>query len=159
MKKSLKQGISMIEILLYAVLLTVVLGVVTNFFYQIANFKINHQISSDLFQNSQLIINKLSQDLAAYPNVISPLSEGFEDSLVAGTGSGQITYKVNNGSLQRNDNDLNDDKVIINLAPPNYGFRKIGNSIQVKFQLTTKLKPFGQGVKSQNYQTAIFLGY
>jgi hypothetical protein len=61
------------------------------------------------------------------------------------------------GVLRRNDVDITDNQVEVNLEPPKYGFRKVGNSVQVIIGLKSTMKPFGQLPKEQVYQTTVNL--
>ena len=155
--KNLKQGISFIEILIYMALLTTILALVTNLFYQVANFKQNQQIESSLLQNSSLVFNRLSLDLKEATVISQPVDQNFDSRLVITIGGNQVTYEVINGVLKRNNIDLTDNQVIINLTSPSYGFRKINNSIQVKMNIKSTGKPFGLSQKEQLYQTTISL--
>jgi len=152
-----KKGLTIIEILIYATLLSIILGFITNFLYQVNNFRINNQIDSDLFQNNLLIMNKLSQDIKKAQEVTTPADENFTSTLVLETEEGQITYLIDEGVLKRNGLGLTDNKVTADLGPPNNGFRKINNTIQVKISLEAQLKPFSLPNKKNNYQTTIFL--
>lgn len=152
-----KLGLTLIEILIYVTLLTTVLGLITNFLYQVANFRVNSQIESSLFQNSSLVINKITRDVEAAQAITTPTDENFVNTLVLTKETGQITYQVNAGVLERNGVQLTDNQVEVSLEPPNKGFRKIGNSVQIKISFKAKLKPFGQPVKEKIYQTAASL--
>lgn len=148
---------TLVEIILYTTLLSITLTVVTNFLYQLSNFKINHQINSDLLQNSTLVFNKITQDIKKADSVTIPEDENFRDTLVLETESGQIIYSVNNNILRRNDVAVTDSRVAVQLIPPQGGFRKLGNSVQVKMSLESILKPFGQQKKINTYQTTVAL--
>lgn len=153
-----KKGISLIEVLIYVTVLTVVLALVTNFLYQVTNLKVNSLIVSSLYQNSSMIMNKISQDIKAAQAVLGPLDENLVNNLVLQTETGQIDYQVNNGVLKRNNIDLTDNKVEVSLEPPEFGFRKIGNSVQMILRIKAKLKPFGQPIeKEEIYQTTVSL--
>lgn len=152
-----QKGITFIEILIYTALLTITLSLITNFLFQVANFKVNNQIESGLFQNSSLCFNKMSADIRKALAVISPSTSSFSPSLILTTEEGQITYEVSGEAVKRNGVALTDKEVTIELSGPNYGFRKIGNSIQIKMGLTAKTQPFGQPLKKRDYQTTIFL--
>ena len=156
MKKS-STGFTIIEILIYCTLLAIVLSLITNFLYQVNDFRVNTQIDSDLFQNNLLIMNKLRQDIKKTQEVTTPSSDNFVNTLVLQTEEGQIIYIVEGGILKRNSIELTDEKVEVDFEPPNRGFRKIGSTIQVKIGLEAKLKPFGRQYKKVDYQTTIFL--
>ncbi len=152
-----KSGISIIEILIYVFLLTIILGIVTNLFYQVANFRVNHQISSSLLQNSSLVMTKISHDIQEASSAAIPTSDTLTNNLVLGSQDGQISYQVVAGVLRRNGVDVTDSQVEVNVEPPKYGFRKVGNSVQVIISLKTTMKPFGQLPKEQVYQTTVNL--
>jgi len=158
MEKQKRTGFTLVEIVIYAGLLSVVLLLTTNFLYQVINFKLNHQVATSLFQNSFFALNKISQDVRRANSLISPVDADFTDSLVLETEAGQIDYQIETGTLMRNDQALTDEKVIVILSPPETGFRKIGQSVQVKMKFRTNLKPFGQPAKEVDYQTTISLG-
>jgi hypothetical protein len=155
--KKNKSGTTLIEILIYVALLTTILGLITNFLYQVANFRVNNQVDSSLFQNSSFAINKICQDIRLAEEVISPVDSNFSNSLILTTASGQVSYQVNDGILTRNGVDLTDNQVEVNLTPGDRGFRKIGNSVQLVINIKPKIKPFGQTQPEKTYQTTVFL--
>ncbi len=152
-----KRGTTLIEILFYAGLLTIVLGLITNFLYSALNFKVRNQIQSALFQNIQEVVTKISQDIRRTESVTTPVNESFTNSLILQTQEGQITFVLDEGVLKRNNLALTDQQVEVIIDPPNRGFRRIGDSIQMKIRLKAKLKPFGQPYKEYDYQTTIKL--
>lgn len=156
-KKKSKSGLTLIEIMIYVVLLTTIVGMITTFFFQVSNFKVLSQLESSLIQNSQLVIKKLTIDVKNAQSVSSPTDENYANSLVLQTEAGQVSYQVSGDVLQRNGQSLTDNEVVVSLDPPSLGFRKIGNSIQLRVMLTTRQRAFGQDNKSKIYQTAISL--
>jgi len=160
MKNSIiKKGFTLIEILIYTFLLSIAFILVTNFLYQVNNFRVNSQINSDLFQNSSLIINKLNNDIKKAYDITIPDSDNFINTCIIETEEGQITYLVEDGILKRNNIELTDGKVTMFLEPPDRGFRKLSSTIQVKFELEAKLKPFGLPNKKNGYQTTVALSF
>jgi len=151
-----RKGLSLIEILVYVTLLSVVLGLTTNFLYQTANFKVNQQLKKHLFENSQLIIDKIRQDLKDVQTVNTPSDENFVSELNLETSAGSVVYNQDNTSLKRNGTELTDDRVEFDIGSVDTGFRRIGNSIQLKFLLKTKQKPFGREQKEETYTTTIY---
>ena len=150
-------GLTLIEIMIYVVLLTTIVGMITTFFFQVTNFKAISQLESNLIQNSQLVLKKLTADVKKSQTVAFPINENYVNSLVLQTEAGQVSYQVNGGFLQRNGQSLTDDRVVVSLDPPSLGFRRIGNSIQLRMMLTSKQRAFGQENKVKIYQTAVSL--
>jgi len=155
-KTNKKSGLTFIEILIYTSLLSVILGLISSFFYQAINFKVLNQQESSFYQNSQLMINKITQDLRKTQSVVSPGDENFADILTVNTAEGQVTYQVSEGRLERNGMALTDAQVSV-ITGDERGFRKIGRSIQLKLVLKANIKSFGQPIKTREYQTTIFL--
>lgn len=153
----LKLGTTFIEILIYMALLTTILALVTNLYYQVANFKQNQQIESSLLHNSSLVFNRLSLDIKQSSTIIEPIDQNFDGRLVVTIGDNQVTYEVIDGVLKRNNVELTDNMVVVNLSPPSFGFRQISNSIQIILNIQAKAKPFGLPPKAQVYQTTISL--
>ncbi|MFC1711711.1 hypothetical protein ACFLZ1_03950 [Patescibacteria group bacterium] len=152
-----KLGISLIEVIVYIGLLTTVLALVTNFLYQVANFKVNNQIESAIFQNSNLAFNKISRDIKNANSITTPVDASFVNSLVLELDDGSVTYEVVNDSLQRNGIDITDKFAIVDVNDSLKGFRKIGDSVQIRISFISKQKPFGQTNKEKIYQTAFSL--
>lgn len=155
--KYFKYGITFIEILIYMAMLTTILVLVTDLFYQVANFKQNQQIENSLLQNSSLIFNKISLDIKQASTISQPSGQDFNSQLILTLNGNQVVYEVSDGVLKRDNIDLTDDQVIINLNPPTFGFRQINNSVQIKMNIKSKAKPFGLSQKEQIYQTTISL--
>ena len=154
-----KSGITLIEILIYSVVLTVVVALVTNFLYQVAHLKVLSQISSGLYENSQFILTKITQDIRNSQAVITPADHNLNSRLILQTDSGPVTYEVINGVLKRNNQAISDNQVEVSFVGANNGFKKIGASIWLKFSLVPKQKPFGKPKEVKIYQTAISLYY
>ena len=154
-RAKLKKGITLIELLIYVALLTIILGIITNFLYQVATFKVNNQVSSDLLQNSVLMINKMTRDIKEADEIIKPFDDNFSNELQVEIDEETITYTIEDEILKRNGTGLTDEKVRVFLDT-NQGFRRIGNSIQIVFSLESELKPFGQNKKVKQYQTSAF---
>lgn len=148
-------GTTLIEILIYVGLLTTVLAVVTNFLYQVANFRLIHQQDSLLFQNSQIIMDKLEKDIEDANQIITPSDDNFNSSLVLENDAGQITYAINDGYLTKNSIKLTDNQVEVYLKDL-MGFRKIGQTIQIRLGIRSKIRAFGQSRKENIYQTAFY---
>lgn len=151
------KGVTLIELLVYAALLTVVLGLATNLLYQVINFKANQQIESSLQQNTLLAFNKMAADIKNSTNIVLPIDQNYNSSLSLETPAGQIVYQVQNGILTRNGIGLTDNNLTCETSLPNYGFRKLGKSIQVRLKVTANFKPFGQEQKVRDYQTTVAL--
>jgi hypothetical protein len=156
-KISLKSGISLIEILVYVSVLMTLLALVTNFLYQVANFKVNNQIQTAVFQNSNIAINKITQDLKQATEVNVPADSSFTDILSLQTNEGLVEYTVGHGFLLRNGQEITDNLVFINLGVGNRGFRRLGNSVQIIMGVVSVQKPFGQQQKETIYQTSVSL--
>lgn len=154
-KKS-KLGITLIEILIYVGLLTTVLALVTNFLYQVANFRMLNQIQSSMLQNSQVVLNKIDQDVRKATEIITPSDNNFSNSLVLNTQAGQITYELENGILLKNNQALTDNYVVT-FFNEGMGFRRIGHTIHLTIGIRSVVKPFGQPKKENIYKSAFFI--
>ena len=152
-----KKGTTFIEILLYAGFLTIILGLLTNFLYQAMTYKVNNQISATLFQNSQAVATQLTTALSQATSVIDPVDTSFTNQLILDTDAGPATFDLSNGILRKNSSNITDNQVEMILNPPQSGFRRIGSTVQIKFSLKAKLKPFGLPQKVKDYQVTIFL--
>ncbi len=146
-----KQGATLVEMIIYASLLTIILGLTANFFYQTANFRVNNRIEAGLFQNSFIGMNKMSGDIRKAETVVTPIDENFTETLVIQAGGEEISYGVNGGVLERNGMKITGDEVeVIEI-----GFRRIGETVQIRLKLEAKQRPFGQEKKEKEYQTAV----
>jgi len=157
MSKKTNSGFTLMEMMIYTFLLSIVLAMIANFLYQAANFRVNQRIENTLFRNSQLVINKISQDIKKAEAVTNPVDENFTNTLSLQINGEEISYQVQNGIIKRNGTDLTDNQVELKLSAGDRGFRKIDSSIQIKFGLEAKHKPFGQSKKEKIYQTTVAL--
>lgn len=151
------KGFTLIELIIYAGLLSFVLLVIASFLTNIADFKQNNRVINSFYQNTVLIKEKIKSDISKANELVFPLDENFSNSLILKTDSETISYTCKNGVLKRNEEILTDKRVKIILEPPFYGFRKIGKSLQLKLKIVSQEKISGQGEKSENFQTAFVL--
>jgi len=150
------KGITLIEILIYTTLLTIVLGLITNFFYQMANYKVNQQVDSVLFNNSSLMIDKITTDVKKAQSIEIPTDSSYSNTLELTLDEGGVVYSVVDGVLERNSVPITDGRAIVDVEESERGFRKIDNSIQIRISLKTMQKRFGMPEKEKVYQTTIF---
>lgn len=143
--------------LLYAGLLSIILYVVTDVLFQISGFELNTQAENDLLQNSNLVFQKITADIRQASSIITPQDEALVDQLIIQTPKGIIVYQVSNGILFKNGEKVTSKEVTVNFSPPNYGFKKLSQSVWLSFQIESVIKPLTGFKKSERLQTAVSL--
>jgi len=154
--KQLKSGITLVEMIIYVGILTVVLGLTANIYYHIASYRVNQRVENALFSNSSFAMEKIKKDIKKAQSLELPIDSNYTNSLQLTKDGELVSWTVENGVLKRNSELITDNKVIVDMEEENRGFRKIGNSIQMRISLKTKQKRFGMPEKEKVYQTTVF---
>jgi hypothetical protein len=151
-----KKGLTLVEMIIYCGLLTIILGLTANLFTQIASYRVNQGVDNALFANSSLIFDKISDDVKKAQSIETPADINYSDTLSMTLDEGTVNYIVEDGVLKRNNVDLSGNRVIVNVSGSERGFRKIDDTLQIKISIKSEQKRFGQPEKEKIYQTTIF---
>lgn len=159
-KKILKNqnGLTIVEMLIYMSLLSIMLIILTEMFVSILNLKADLNALSYNEQDSKYILSRFNADMNGAQNISVPASNGSTTSSMAIVKNGIThTYEVNGDNLQLTNNlgtfNLNSSETIIK----NVTFKRIGNNnkdtIQFKFTVESKQIRSGNRTESVNFQT------
>lgn len=156
------QGFTLIELMIYGVILGMFLMVMTTMFTSMLDMQLASQATSAIAQDSRYIFSRLSFDFGKASEIIEPATIGNQGGVLRLDISGVThTYSVNNGNLElSNDNGvmmLNSVGTVVS----GVSFRRIGNptgkhSVRIGFTLTSVVT--GTAIsQTGSYQTTIAL--
>ena len=100
--KNKTRGFTLLEFLIYAVILTVISAAVVEIFLAMGQSQTQVDIRSEVNSNLRFAIEKISQDLRAASSLSTPAADVPSSPILVMTVGGQtITYDVSGGQLRR----------------------------------------------------------
>lgn len=153
----LKIGFTLIEVLIYFAIFAVIMLAVSQVFFKLSSSNLKNRSANLFVSDGYMIISKISYDLSQSVTLISPVDENFVSSLEFDLNGDTVTYQVSADRLERNGVALTNKNVKVDFSSPGYGFRKIGNTIQLKFKIESTDKPITGEKQKEELQTAINL--
>lgn len=155
-------GFTLMEIVIYMGLLSILLVVLTTIFLSILDAQLESQTISSVQQDGRFVINKLIYDINRANDISVPANVGEEsNTLELSIGGANYKYDLAGGKLRLNiNNNINSlngfDTTISNLTFQRLG--KVGgkNSIKVGFTIAS-ITQRTSGAEIKNFQTSVAL--
>jgi len=123
-----KNGFTIIEMILYAGLLVIFLGVLSNLFLSSLDIKTDSEAASYLGQDARLILSKLNYDIKRAESITAPALGATSSSLILNIGGIGYTYSLSSGKVVLADNlgsaNLNGSETMVS----SLSFERVGNS-------------------------------
>lgn len=157
-----KNGFTIVELLLYIGLFTILLSVITSFFSLLVDSQLESQSSSSVEQDTKYLYAKLNYDITHAQSVVDPANlGGIASSLTLVSNSVQSTYQIQDGNLiissGGNSNRLNGYLTKIN----SFQVQRLGNSSgkpTLKITIEVESRVFQpKGAEKRLIQTTISL--
>lgn len=99
-KKNNRRGFTIIELMIYMIILSVLLYVLTNIFVSSLEIKSQSKSQATLQQDSRYILAKLIYDINQASSINFPILGTESDTLEIVVNGQTQTYTINNGNLQ-----------------------------------------------------------
>ena len=134
------RGSTLIEMIIYMGLLSILLVILTNMFASILDVRTESEATSSVQQDGRFLLSRLSYDINRATSISAPLNLGDTSGNLSMTiGATTYTYSLVGGNLQLGTDNLNSSESSVS----NLSFRKVGNSggkdnIKIHFTLTSK---------------------
>ena len=155
-------GFTLVELLIYMGLLSIILVVLSQIFGSILDAQLESQASSSVHRDGRFILSKLSHDIHKAQSIVDPAAIGEQSIDLQLTIDGiNYIYSLDNGNLEVSDgveaNNLNSgDTTVSDLS-----FTRIGNSVanakntvRITYTITSKIvRP--KGMETKDFQTTI----
>ena len=160
--KQNKKGFTMVELLLYMSLLTILLIVLTTLFVQILDVRLESEADSSTSSEGQFIMSRLAYDIGRANAVLIPTVLGDQTNSLQLTISGiNYNYVINSNNLTLTDaigtEKLNTtDTRISNLTFTRLGNTSGKNTIRLQYAITSSVSRIS-GPQVENFQTTIGL--
>ena len=158
--RNFKKGFTLVELLIYIGMLSILLTVLTQIFGSILDAQLEGEATSSVQQDGRFILSRLTYDIRRTNNIVVPAVLGTQStSLQLTIGGVNYTYAINSGNLELTNNlganNLNSgDATVSNLNFTRLGNTGGKNTIQITYTVTSKVvRPKGQEIK--NFQTTI----
>ena len=155
-----QKGLSIVEMLIYMGLLSIMLIVLTDMFVSVLNLKADLNATSFNEQDGRFIMARLSQDINNSQSITTPNTPGSTTSNLVIVKNGVThTFALNGTDLQLTNTsgtfNLNSSETNIT----NLTFKRIGNgnrdTIQIKYTVESKTIRSGNRTESINFQTTV----
>ncbi|MBI2641879.1 prepilin-type N-terminal cleavage/methylation domain-containing protein [Candidatus Roizmanbacteria bacterium] len=152
----MKKGVTLIEMLIYMGLLSIILFVLTDIFTSVVSIQLESESASSVDRDGQYITSRYLYDMQKARDVTLPANLGdTTDSLAILVGSDTVTYSNVDGSLVLTNNEspnaLNSSDTFIS----DMNFTRYGNAnrsaVKFSFTVTSKIRP-KSGAQSRSYQ-------
>jgi type II secretory pathway component PulJ len=157
------RGFTMIELILYMGLFSILLLVLLQIFSSILSVHLESQATSSIDQEANLIMSRLTYDVHRASAITTP-SLGSQGSTLQITGSNlDETYAITSNNLQLTDNIAHTTNIMNSPdVTPTITFKTLGNtvagnqkSVQITLILTSTIKRTGGLTETQTYTTTV----
>jgi type II secretory pathway pseudopilin PulG len=158
--KHSKKGFSLIELVIYLGLVSVLLLVLTETFSLIIQARLDAQSTSSVEENANYILAKLSYDFNRASAINSPSSYGVATSSAQFViGGVNYTYSLNNGTLQLVNDSGTNTLNSITTTISNLQFIKIGtnniNTYKINFTVTSLAQSTSGKKEVKDYEVVL----
>lgn len=139
----MKKGFSIIEMILYAGLLVLFLGVLSNLFLSSLDIKTESEATSYLGQDARLVLSRLNYDIKRADSIVTPVLGASSSTLILNIGGINYTYNLSGENVVLTNNlgsaNLNGSETGVT----NINFERVGNvggknSIKISFTMDGK---------------------
>jgi type II secretory pathway pseudopilin PulG len=157
-RRNKTKGMTLIETVIYILILTSFLIIITQSFISILDVGKESQSASGVESDARYIISRLSYDISNTDDIVSPVNLGSQSSsLTILTGTNVITYSFSNGNLIIDDDKGTDQLNSIDTQASDISFQRLGESggkniIKTRFTLTSTINQTG-GAETKYYET------
>ena len=162
--KHIQRGQTLVELLLYMGLLTILLSVLSSIFGSTIDAQLESKSTSSVDQDGRYIIARLEHDFnsidATSTNISTPATPGSTTSTLTITiSSVNNTYSLSNGNLQLTNSNGTDNLNSSDTKVSNLSFTRIGtgsskDTVQASFTLTSTTQRT-KGAETRNFQTTL----
>lgn len=153
----LKKSFSLIEMVVYMGVFSVIMLVLTNLFISTLDLKVKNDANSSVSQDGRFILSKIMADINNANSVSYPSLGSSASSLNFVLYGVAQTYQLNNGNLELVNNNGTNILNSVGTSVTNLSFYRIGNSggrNSIQVQLTLKSKSVTNGnQESISFQT------
>jgi len=155
-----QKGVTIVEMLIYMGLLSIMLVVLTEMFASILSLRADLNAVSFTEQDGKFILTRLKTDISNSQSITTPATNGSTTTSLAIVKAGvTYTYSVSDDNLQLTTNtgtyNLNSSETSIT----NVTFKRIGNNnkdtVQIKYTVNGKTIRSGNRTESINFQTTV----
>jgi hypothetical protein len=162
--KKLQKGATIVELLLYMAILTVLLTILTNIFVSALDVQSESNATSSVEEDGNYILARLAYDIHRAQSIVAPATNGATlNNFKINIGGISYTYSVdgnNNLNIANNSgtNSLNN----YGSAISNFSALRLGNSngvedsLKINFTITSRTKKVS-GFETRNYETNLSL--
>jgi len=160
--KKIKNGFSLIELILYGALLSVFLVVMTDLFVTSLDVKLESEATSATEQDGRYILSKFISESSQADDVLVPINIGDTSDQLQVAINGQVhTFFLANGDLMLTDASTSARMNSSETTISNVTFERIGNesgknSIRIAF-VVTSVTQRNSGPETRSFQTSIGL--
>lgn len=159
-KKS--QGFTIVELLIFMVLMSILLTVVTNLFMSVVHLRLETEAASSVEEDSKYIFSRLQYDIQRATSVTTPASAGDTSSSLGITIEGEtFTYALSEGNLQLTTSSTTDNLNGFNTSLSSITFERLENDrgdITIKILYTVNSKTLRNGqAETKTVETTVGL--
>jgi hypothetical protein len=157
-----KRGFTIVELIIYAGILTIFLYVLTNMFTFVLDMQFESESTSAIVQDSRYILARLAYDIGRASSLVTPAALGDQtQTLVLTIGGSNYTYGVTNGNLILTDTAGSGALNSYGTTVSNISFRRYGNiggkhSVRIEFTLASTTERTN-GPQIRDYQVTLSL--
>ena len=157
-----KKGFTIVELLIYMAILSVLLVMLTDVFSSIVNVRIESEATSAVEQDGDYILSRFMYDIPRATSITAPSLGSTASTLEIVINSVTNTYSLSGGDLQINNSNGADQLNGLHTTVSNLSFKQVGkvggtNSIQITYTITSKAIQNTGDASTKNYQTTIGL--
>lgn len=155
-------GFSLVELIIYMGLSTVILTVITGLFISVLESQTKSQVTSAMEQDGQYILSKITYEIYQADEITTPASLGEQGSQLQVTTSGQpISFQLNDQTLSITKNSVTSQLHSSLTQVTEFQVSRLGNvdglqAISILFTLDS-LNQTASSAQTKQYQTTVSL--
>lgn len=162
-KTKFSKGFTLVELLLYMGIFTILLTVITTIFTQSIDTQLESQATSSVEQDGRYILAKLIYDINRASSITSPTLGNSASSLQIVVNGVTQTYQLSSGNLTITDSNGTNNLNGFDTSISNLSFRQLGNvggknSIRINFTASS-ITERNTGPEVRDYETTAGIRY
>jgi len=158
----MKKGFTLIELVIYMGILTILLSVLCSIFTSILDVQLQPTSTSSVNQDGRYLLSKLLYDVKSSSEILVPANPGTVSSTMQVTiNSINYTYSLNGGNLQIVNNNTNDTDVLnsYDTSISGLSFTRVGNggssdTVRVSYTVSSRATS-RSGVETKSFTTTL----
>lgn len=159
-KKSLQSGLTLIELLIFMSLYSVLLVIIMSVFTATIDIKLSSEATSNVQEDGNFLMSRLSYDVLRANSITLPDLGDTNSSLELNIDGESYTYELNNTNLELTNDAGTDQLNMYNTSITDLSFTRLGetsgkNTLQISFTINSRIANTSGVTETKDFQTTL----